>query len=101
MLAIADLLTQIVLVGIGLFLVFNPDLLVNQVDLGTAPTWGDFALGIAVGMVAYTGIETISNMAEEARESCADDRRAGPAWSCSRWSASTRCCRRSRSRRCR
>ncbi len=68
-LAIADLLTQIALVGIGLFLVFNPDLLVSQIDLGTAPTWGDFALGIAVGMVAYTGIETISNMSEEARES--------------------------------
>jgi APA family basic amino acid/polyamine antiporter len=32
------------------------------------PSWGDFALGIAVGMVAYTGIETISNMAEEARD---------------------------------
>ncbi len=29
---------------------------------------GDFALGIAVGMVAYTGIETISNMAEEAKD---------------------------------
>src|SRR5688500_13556912 len=68
-LAVADLLTQIVLVGIGLALVFNPDLLVSQIDLGTAPTWGDFALGIAVGMVAYTGIETISNMSEEARES--------------------------------
>jgi APA family basic amino acid/polyamine antiporter len=68
-LAIADLATQIVLVGIGLALVFNPDLLVNQIDLGTAPSWGDFALGIAVGMVAYTGIETISNMSEEARES--------------------------------
>ncbi len=68
-LAVADLLTQIVLVGIGLALVFNPDLLVNQIELGTAPTWGDFALGIAVGMVAYTGIETISNMSEEARES--------------------------------
>src|SRR4051812_14676940 len=68
-LAIADLATQIVLVGIGLVLVFNPDLLVNQIDLGTAPSWGDFALGIAVGMVAYTGIETISNMSEEARES--------------------------------
>ncbi|MDQ3572564.1 MAG: universal stress protein [Actinomycetota bacterium] len=66
-LAIADLLTQIVLVGIGLFLVFDADLLVNQIDLGVAPSWGDFALGIAVGMVAYTGIETISNMAEEAR----------------------------------
>src|SRR3954453_10598810 len=68
-LAVADLATQIVLVAIGLFLVFNPDLLVNQIDLGKAPPWGDFALGIAVGMVAYTGIETISNMSEEARES--------------------------------
>jgi basic amino acid/polyamine antiporter, APA family len=66
-LAIADLLTQVVLVIIGLALVFDGDLLVTQVDLGTAPSWGDFALGIAVGMVAYTGIETISNMAEEAR----------------------------------
>jgi basic amino acid/polyamine antiporter, APA family len=67
-LAIADLLTQVVLVVIGLVLVFDPDLLVSQIDLGSVPTWGDFALGIAVGMVAYTGIETISNMAEEARD---------------------------------
>ncbi len=67
-LAVADLLTQIVLVIIGLALVFNADLLVSQVDLGTVPSWSDFALGIAVGMVAYTGIETISNMAEEARD---------------------------------
>jgi basic amino acid/polyamine antiporter, APA family len=67
-LAVADLLTQIVLVGIGLVLVFDADLLVSQVDFGVAPTAGDFLLGIAVGMVAYTGIETISNMAEEARD---------------------------------
>ena len=67
-LAIADLLTQVVLVIIGIAVVLDPDLLVAQIDLGVAPTWGDFALGIAVGMVAYTGIETISNMAEEARD---------------------------------
>jgi APA family basic amino acid/polyamine antiporter len=67
-LAIADLATQIVLVVIGIFLVLNPDQLVSQVELGTAPSWGDFLLGIAVGMVAYTGIETISNMAEEAKD---------------------------------
>ena len=59
--------TQVVLVGIGLVLVFSPHVLVDNVDLGVAPSWGDFALGIAVGMVAYTGIETISNMAEEAK----------------------------------
>jgi basic amino acid/polyamine antiporter, APA family len=68
-LAIGDLLTQLVLVGIGIALVLNPDILVSNVHLGVAPTWGDFALGIAVGMIAYTGIETISNMAEEARDS--------------------------------
>jgi basic amino acid/polyamine antiporter, APA family len=67
-LAIADLATQIVLVGIGLVLVFSPEVLIDNVDLGVAPTWSDFALGIAVGMIAYTGIETISNMAEEARD---------------------------------
>ena len=55
------------LVVIGCVLVLNPELLVNQVHLGTAPTFGNFLLGIAVGMVAYTGIETISNMSEEAR----------------------------------
>ncbi len=67
-LAVADLATQVVLVGIGLVLVFDPQVLVDNVHLGVAPTWSDFALGIAVGMIAYTGIETISNMAEEARD---------------------------------
>ena len=67
-LAIADLLTQALLVIVGLVLVLDPGLLVSQVELGTAPSWGDFALGVAVGMVAYTGIETISNMSEEAKK---------------------------------
>src|SRR5215210_4467070 len=67
-LALADLATQVILVGIGLALAFDPDLLVSQIDLGVAPSWGDFLLGIAVGMVAYTGIETISNMSEEAKD---------------------------------
>jgi APA family basic amino acid/polyamine antiporter len=67
-LAIGDLATQILLVVIGIALVLDPSTLVDNVHLGVAPTWGDAALGIAVGMIAYTGIETISNMAEEARD---------------------------------
>lgn len=67
-LAIADLLTQVTLVALGLALVLDPDILVANVDLGVAPSWGDFALGVAVGMIAYTGIETLSNMSEEARD---------------------------------
>jgi basic amino acid/polyamine antiporter, APA family len=67
-LAVADFLTQVLLVIAGLFLVFSPSTLVDNIDLGTYPTWSDFLIAIPVGMVAYTGIETISNLAEEARD---------------------------------
>jgi basic amino acid/polyamine antiporter, APA family len=66
--AVADFLTQVLLVVVGVVLVLDPDLLVRQIDIGTSPTWTDFLIAIPVGMVAYTGIETISNMAEEARD---------------------------------
>jgi basic amino acid/polyamine antiporter, APA family len=66
--AVADFLTQVLLVIVGVVLVLDPELLVEQVDFGTTPTAGDFLIAIPVAMVAYTGIETISNMAEEARD---------------------------------
>ena len=64
-LAVGDLATQILLVAIGLALALSPEILIDNIHLGVAPTWGDFALGVAIGMIAYTGIETISNMSEE------------------------------------
>ena len=67
-LALLDFATQILLVGLGLFLVFNPDILVSNVKLGVAPEWSQFLIAIPIGMIAYTGIETISNMAEEAKD---------------------------------
>lgn len=67
-LAVTDFLTQLALVAIGLVLVFSPETLVQNVDLGRYPTISNFLIAIPVGMVAYTGIETISNMAEEARD---------------------------------
>ena len=67
-LAITDLATQLLLVAVGIFLVFSPDVLVQNVHLGVAPTWKSFLIAIPIGMIAYTGIETISNMAEEARD---------------------------------
>jgi APA family basic amino acid/polyamine antiporter len=67
-LALADFLTQVLLVVVGMVLVFSPDTLIQNVDFGTYPTLGDFLIAIPVGMVAYTGIETISNMAEEAKD---------------------------------
>src|ERR687886_2159807 len=68
LLAVVDFATQLLLVVIGIFLVFSPHTLVDNIQLGVAPVWSDFILAIPIGMLAYTGIETISNMSEEARD---------------------------------
>ncbi len=67
-LAVVDFLTQLLLVAIGAVLVLDPGGLVDNVQLGVAPAWSDFILAIPIGMLAYTGIETVSNMAEEAKD---------------------------------
>src|ERR687888_564087 len=67
-LAVIDFFTQLLLVIVGAVLVLSPDTLANNVHFGVAPTWKDFFIAIPVGMIAYTGIETISNMAEEATD---------------------------------
>src|SRR4051794_20174243 len=68
--AVVDFLTQVLLVLVGAVLVLgaDPGQLAENVVLGVAPTWKNFILAIPIGMIAYTGIETISNMAEEAKD---------------------------------
>jgi APA family basic amino acid/polyamine antiporter len=67
-LAVVDFATQLLLVLVGFALIFSPHVLSANIHLGTAPTWTSFALAIPVAMIAYTGIETVSNLAEEARD---------------------------------
>jgi APA family basic amino acid/polyamine antiporter len=67
-LALIDLVTQMILVIVGVVLVLSPETLVRNVDFGTYPTVTDFLIAVPIGMIAFTGIETISNMAEEARD---------------------------------
>ena len=68
-LAVVDFLSQLAIVAIGVVLVFNPDVLVRNLEFfGEAPTLSQFLLAIPIGTIAYTGIETISNMAGEARD---------------------------------
>ena len=49
-------------------LVLNPSLLIHQVHLGTVPSWTQLIFALSLAMLAYTGIETVSNMAEEAKD---------------------------------
>ncbi|MFL5953090.1 MAG: amino acid permease [Gaiellaceae bacterium] len=67
-LAVIDFATQLLLVLLGFFLIFHPHVLSQNVHWGVAPSWSAFLLAIPVGMIAYTGIETVSNLAEEARD---------------------------------
>src|SRR3954470_3602803 len=68
LLAVVDFCTQLLLVVAGAVLVFSPQTLADNIHLGVAPTWKNFLISIPVAMIAYTVIETISNMAEEARD---------------------------------
>jgi APA family basic amino acid/polyamine antiporter len=67
-LAVLDLLTQVALVVLGSILVLHPGTLIHQVHLGVAPSYTQLIFAVSISMLAYTGIETVSNMAEEARD---------------------------------
>ncbi len=67
-LAVIDFATQLMLVLLGFILILSPSTLVHNIHFGSAPTLSQFLLAIPVGMIAYTGIETVSNLAEEARD---------------------------------
>ncbi len=67
-LACLDLSTQLLLVGVGCVLVLDPSLLIHQVHLGSVPTWKELIFALSLAMLAYTGIETVANMAEESRD---------------------------------
>jgi APA family basic amino acid/polyamine antiporter len=67
-LALIDFATQVLLVLVGFALIFSPSTLSSNIHWGVAPTWQNFFLAIPVAMIAYTGIETVSNLAEEARD---------------------------------
>ena len=68
-LAVVDFLSQLAIVALGFWLVVSPDVLLDNLSFfGETPTLTEFLLAIPIGTVAYTGIETISNMAGEARD---------------------------------
>ena len=65
--ALVDLATQLLLVGLGLALLFSPHALAKGTSLGTHPSWHSIAFALPLAMLAYTGLETVANLSEEAR----------------------------------
>jgi basic amino acid/polyamine antiporter, APA family len=66
--AVLDLATQVVLVVLGTVVLLSPEILVSNVQLGVAPTYYNLLYSFSLAVVAYTGIETISSMSEEASD---------------------------------
>ena len=67
--ALLDLLVQSLLVVLGLALLFSPSTLVDGLALAPGQDWlDDLLFAIPLGFLAYTGLETVANLAEEARE---------------------------------
>ncbi|MFQ5996065.1 MAG: APC family permease [Dehalococcoidales bacterium] len=64
--AVLDITTQVSLVVIGFILLFNPPVLIHRI-LDNWPAPENLIIGIALAAIAYTGIETMSQMAEETR----------------------------------
>lgn len=71
-LMIFTVLVQAVIIAIGLSTLLNVDYIaehirVNVPNMSWSPTWTEFFKGTAMAMVAYTGIESIAQLAAESQ----------------------------------
>lgn len=62
---VVDLVLQALLIVLGFILVFNTDLLLDPIDIGSSPTWAGFAFALTLTTVAFTGLESASGLAGE------------------------------------
>ena len=72
LLCLFSIATQLTIIGIGTVLLLNVPHLVAQMRIGVpnvdwSPTWPQFFKGVGMAMVAYIGIESISQLAGETR----------------------------------
>jgi len=75
---IVNLVLLVVVMVLGLALMFDPDLVLDSIDLGSAPRWEDFIFATVIAMAALTGIEAASGLAAEIRPRPAALRRIVP-----------------------
>jgi APA family basic amino acid/polyamine antiporter len=66
-LAALDVITQAMLVLVGIIFLLSFRTIANNIHFGEAPEWDRLAVGVAIAMIAFTGIETVSNLSEETR----------------------------------
>ena len=64
-LALADLLVQLVLIVVGVFAVWHPERLTDSLSLAGQPGFSDVVYAAVLAMLAYAGIEAAANLAPD------------------------------------
>ncbi len=67
-LALLDLAVQLLVVVLGFAIVFSPDVLTDGFHFAPGQGWHHLLFALPLAMLAYTGLETVANLAEETRE---------------------------------
>ncbi len=60
-----DLLTQLLIIAVGVLVVMDPSSLTRHIDLFTSPGATDVIYATVLAMLAYAGIEAVSNLAPD------------------------------------
>ncbi len=66
--ALLDLVVQSLLVLLGLAMLLSPSTLGDGLGFASGQDWSDLAFALPLAMLAYTGLETVANLAEETTE---------------------------------
>jgi len=65
-LALVDMLAQFTLAILGLTALGHIDVLTSSVNLGAAPTWTSLGYALPIALVAFTGLEIVAGLLQEA-----------------------------------
>jgi APA family basic amino acid/polyamine antiporter len=66
-LVVGDLAVQGLIVILGFALFFDPNTLLDSIDLGTTPTWSHLIFALTVAVIAFTSLESASGLSGEVR----------------------------------
>jgi basic amino acid/polyamine antiporter, APA family len=62
-----DIAVQAFIVVLGMILFFNPHVLIDPINLGSAPKWSDLIFALTVAVISFTSLESASGLSGEVR----------------------------------
>jgi basic amino acid/polyamine antiporter, APA family len=66
--AVLALISHALIIGLGSAFLLSREGLGSGMDLGRVPTWHNLVFSLSLAMLAFTGLETVANLAAETRE---------------------------------